>query len=133
MPIKAIDRVREAAVSALRSITIPEWGDLTLHFGKLTIADQEAVEARTPKTAYERQLIMLIHKAKMEDGTPAFQMGDMHYLRNEADFVVVQRIVAFMYQTAFERKGTQDPAQAAEGIKNDPPSASDSSSPSIST
>ena len=72
---RPIDRVRQAYGGATRSMKVPEWGGLELFFGPLTTADMEAVDARDPKSSYDRNLILLIYKAKDADGKPLFGMG----------------------------------------------------------
>jgi len=120
--MKAIDAIRSAQSNSIRSLVVPEWGDLELFFTKLTIADQEAVEAREPKTPYDRQILMVIHKARDGEGAPLFQMGDAHYLKTEADFLVFQRVVKFMYETAFGLVTSVE--DAVEQIEANPSSAS---------
>jgi hypothetical protein len=81
------------------------------------------VEAREPKDTWERDLILLIHKAQDEDGGPLFAIGDKHYLLTEADFVVVRRVVNFMFLTAMTNKEDQEEARAQ--VATDPTSATD--------
>lgn len=99
---RPIDVIRRCSSLNRRSITIPEWEDMTLYFGKITVADWDGVEARNPKSDMERNLLLLISMARLEDGTPAFQGGDKMYLEREADFAVLQRVLNFMYEGAYE-------------------------------
>lgn len=104
-PTRAIDAVRGAYRSKRRSCPVPEWG-LTLHFGPLTTDDIIAVEQRLgmeegadkqPDYAWRKRILLLIHKAELDDGSKAFSFGDEHYLRTESDFLILQRVTGFMY------------------------------------
>ena len=100
--LRPIDRVRQSYDRSLRSIVIPEWDNLELYFGKITQADMEAVDAREPKTKFDRNLLLIVHKARTADGKPAFQESDRVYLKSEADFVILTRLVEFMFGAAFD-------------------------------
>lgn len=116
---KAIDKIRAAYNTARRRILVPEFEELELFFGRLTTSDMQAVLGREPKDSYEQDLILLIHKAQDAEGKPAFQMGDLHYLKTEADYVVLRRIIAFMYDTtALSEK------EVTKQVEQDPSSAS---------
>lgn len=115
---RAIDQIRQKA-APVRSITVPEWG-LTFYFNKLTTADVEFANEREPKNAQERNLLLLIHKARNEDGTPMFASGDLHYLREEADWFLLSKVVTFMYEVSVGLSLSE----AKEKIETDPPSAS---------
>jgi len=116
---KAIDKVRAAYNAGKRQLVIPEFDNLELWFGRLTTADMQAVLAREPKDSYEQDLMLLVHKAQDAEGKPAFQMGDLHYLKIEADYVVLRRAIAFMYDaTMLVEK------EAIKQIDQDPSSAS---------
>ena len=41
--------------------------------------------------------MLLIHKAVKRDGTPAFDFGDFQYLLADADYLVLDRVLDFMY------------------------------------
>jgi len=116
---RAVDQIRHFSARDRQSITIPEWGDLTFYFTKLTVNDWEGVSERDPKTPLERNMLLLALKAQGEDGKPVFQMGDMHALRSEADFTVVQRLITFMFQSSMPSV-----AAATEKLEADPTSAS---------
>lgn len=116
---RAIDKIRASYNAAQRQLVVPEFDGLELFFSRLTTADMQAVLAREPKDSYEQDLVLLIHKAKDAEGKPAFQMGDLHYLKTEADYVVLRRIIGFMYEAAMLTE-----KEAKEQIETDPPSAS---------
>jgi hypothetical protein len=124
---RAIDVIRERSALTRRSIEIPEWG-LTMYFGKMVVADMEAVDERRQDddekkmTPQERNMILLVSKAQNEDGTPMFRMGDIMFLRTEADFVVLQRVVNFMFETA--HTNVEKIAAAKAEIEQRPPLAS---------
>ena len=119
--IRPIDIIRRCSSLNRREIVIPEWDNLKLYFGKVTMADWDGVESRKPTSDMERHLMLLVKMARLEDGTPAFGMGDREYLRSEASLAVVQRVIAFMYEGSYE---SVEEAEAA--IESDPPSDSDS-------
>lgn len=115
---KAIDIIRRASRSERKCIEVPEWEGLKLYFAKLTTADVQSVAERNPKDVIERNMYLMIAKAQDEDGAPAFELGDRHFLNSEADFLVVQRVVNFMFESA---SVTMD--EAKQAIKEDPISA----------
>ena len=124
---RAIDKVRASYNVAKRQLLVPEWDNLELWFGRLTITDMQAILAREPKDTYEQDCMLLIHKAMDAEGKPAFQMGDLHYLKTEADYLVVRRVTAFMYEStaATPKEAEQQAAKEAEKqIEGDPSSAS---------
>ncbi|HLE03972.1 MAG TPA: hypothetical protein VI729_05075 [Anaerolineales bacterium] len=116
---KAIDKVRAAYNAGKRQLVVPEFDNLELWFGQLTTADMQAVLAREPKDSYEQDLLLLIHKAQDADGKPAFQTGDLHYLKTEADYVVLRRVIAFLYSTTALIE-----QEVKKQIEGDPSSAS---------
>jgi hypothetical protein len=122
--IRPIDIIRRASASTRRSITVPEWENLTLWFRKVTPADWDAVDVDNEKTAWERSLRLLIRKAELEDGSPAFATGDLYFLQHEAELVVVQRVVNFMFESSF-----QSVAAAKGALLADPTSSSKLASP----
>lgn len=125
---RAIDVIRAKSVLERRKLEVPEWG-LTFWFGKVTVDDMEAVDNRRDENGQisrqERNLIMLVSKAQAEDGTPMFTMGDVHFLKKEADFVVLQRVINFMFESAYT--SLKDVKEKKEAIAANPPSASGSS------
>jgi hypothetical protein len=52
-----------------------------------------------------------------------FTFGDIHFLKTEADFVVLQRVVNFMFESAYASVDASVDAKKKE-IKTNPPSAS---------
>lgn len=119
-PLRPIDVIRQRSKLARRPIDVPEWG-LVLWFGKLTVADMESVGAKEATTKLERNLHLLIQKSELENGDPAFGTGDLHFLKTEADFVVIQRLLDFMFASA---AGLPTIEEEAERIAANPPSAS---------
>lgn len=115
---RAIDKVRAAFSRKTRSIVIPEWDGLELFFGPLTTADLDAVEARQPKTVNERNLLLLIHKARDKDGATLFSFGDLHYLRTEAAMAPLNQAFEAMYGV------TVDLDAARQELETNPPSGS---------
>ena len=115
---RAIDKVREAYSSDRKKMHVPEW-DLDLYLGPVTVDDMEAVDARDPKTPWDRNLILLVHMAKNENGKPLFQMGDIHVLKNETPFLVLQRIIGEMLSSVVEA------AEAEAELEENPTSVSD--------
>jgi len=115
---KAIDIVRASSAKARRSIVVKEWGGLEIFFGKITVSDMEAVEERDPKTPQERNLILLCNKAQDSEGHPLFDKGDIHFLRTEGDFVILQRVFNFMFESAYNL------AEAKAELAKNPSSAS---------
>jgi hypothetical protein len=120
---RPIDRVRQHFAGEDRTLTIPEW-KLTLHFGKVTLADIRGVRDRAPKDLNEQNVFLLISKARLDDGQPAFQMGDKHFLMTEADAMVMHRVINFMLEAAYT--GVDE---AKRAIEADPTSASGSTLP----
>src|SRR5512143_1272294 len=93
---RAIDVIRQSTTDQRRSIVVPEWNNLELFFSRLTSSDIASVADRDPKSPQERDLLLLMRKARDRDGRPVFQMGDLHYLMTEADWFVLQKVVTFM-------------------------------------
>lgn len=119
-PLRPIDIVRRRSRLARRSIVVPEW-EMTVWFGKLTVSDMEATGAREAKSTLERNLVLLTIKAEDEAGAPLFASGDLHFLKQEADFVVIQRLLDFMFASA---AGLPTPLEEADRIAASPPSGS---------
>lgn len=124
--LRAIDRMRQFSSANRRSISVPEWGDLTFYFYPLRVAELSAIEDFAPKNHHERNVLMLVLKAKHEDGTAMFTSGDAFALKNEIDAAVLQRVVSFMWSTTMPK--TVEEAKAL--IVGDPTSGSGSSLPS---
>lgn len=112
---RAIDRIRSASTAARRKIVVPEWGNLELYFDRLTVSDMEAITDQEPKSTFDRNIRLLVHKAKDADGKPVFSSGDVVYIKTEADYLIVQRVIGFMFETAY---GTVE--EAKEQLREDP-------------
>lgn len=124
---RAIDVIRRRSASMRRCIVVPEWEDMPIWFGKLTVADMEATGERVgaaaagkPMTTLERNIVLVVVKAENEDTTPVFALGDLHFLKTEAEFAVVQRLIDFMFSSALPTV-----AEEADRIEANPPSTSD--------
>lgn len=120
--LRAIDVIRTKSALERRKIEVPEWG-LTFYFGKMTVDDMEAVDARRQDneermTPQQRNMILLVSKAQDEEGKPMFAMGDIMFLKKEADFVVLQRIVNFMFESAYVSVEASVDAKKKEIDKN---------------
>lgn len=108
---RAIDQVRAGVARRRRKIVVKQWENLELWFGPLTQDDMDAVNDRLRAEGLKepeddirqesrRRILLVIHKAETKDGKKAFQFGDEHYLRTEADYLVLQTVIAFMYESA---------------------------------
>jgi hypothetical protein len=115
-----IDAVRRAYTQKRRSIVVEEWGDLEMYFGPLTVEDMESIESRVrdPDSQYERNVILIIHKARDKDGGQLFNFGDKKILMAEADLTVLQRVIKFMWE------GVLTLEDAKEEIEGNPISGS---------
>ena len=116
-----IDAVRKAYTAKRRKLVVPEWGDLEMYFGPLTVDDMESVNSRVrdEKSAYERNVLLMIHKARDRDGSSLFAFGDKKVLEREADLLVMQRVINFIYE------GVLDSDEAVEEVGGNPTSTSD--------
>lgn len=121
---RTIDLIRAHFSSKLVPVEVPEWG-LTLWFGPLTMADFEVVSVTAGERAEERNVRLLISKARLQDGTPAFAPGDLHYLRTEAQARVITRLVNAMYEV-----GAVTKEAAEEAVGNSTGSEAIADSPS---
>jgi hypothetical protein len=121
MARNAIDSVRSAYQAKRRKLVVPEWDNLEMHFGPLTVADMESVKTRVkdPDSDYERNVLLLIHKARDAEGKALFAFGDKLVLMKEADLVVLQRAINFMWA------GVGTLGEAREQIEEDPTSDSE--------
>ena len=63
------------------------------------------------------QLITLL--AEHEDGRKRFALGDSLVLRNRADFIVIQRVVNFIYSTH-----VMNETEASQAVEENPTSGS---------
>ena len=100
MARNAIDSVRSAFQARRRKLVVPEWDNLEMYFGPLTVDDMESVQSRVrnPDSQFELQVLMLIHKARDVDGKALFAFGDKVVLMKEADLTILQRVIAFMWE-----------------------------------
>jgi len=98
--MKAIDRVRNAYQAKRRRIVIPEWDNMEIYFGPITIGDMESIESRVknPDSNYERNLLLIIHKAQDKEGKALFGFGDKRVLEQEGDLTILQRLIVFMWE-----------------------------------
>lgn len=119
---RLIDRVREHYARTTRTVSVPALG-VDLHFSPLTVQDSAAVESRGPKNDRERSIYLLIHKARLPDGTPAFQMGDFAYLVGECD---VTEVLGPMLEGLYGPAATSTDAikDAKDAVAADPTSDS---------
>lgn len=119
---RAIDRVRQGFQRDVRWLEVPEWGGLKLGFGTVTYADVQAVKGMTSgdgaQSDFDVSLRLLVSKALDEGLKPAFSPGDIEYLRREADYEVLLRVIAFMYNRIPSR------AEAEKEVGETPASAS---------
>lgn len=121
---KLIDRVRKHYHDARGSIDIPEWG-VTLYFTPISQNDIAAVRERNPANAADTNAILLVMKAKYEDGSPAFEMGDLHFLKGETDADILTRLYLFMNTVGNSVQASSQ--EDAEG-KSEPAAGSDTES-----
>lgn len=140
--MRVIDRIVQARKATRRPIQVPEWPDengdpTTLYFGVLTHADVQAVRDRLRDGGKdpehhreEERALLLVSKAEMEDGSRAFEYGDLRTLQSEVAWATYNRLLTFMYQSSFpETSGSLDEAKK----KSLETTSSDSDSPSEST
>jgi hypothetical protein len=120
MARNAIDSVRSAYQAKRRSLVVPEWDNLEMYFGPLTVDDMESVKSRVrdPESDYEQNILLLIHKARDKEGKPLFAFGDKKVLQGEANLVVLQRVINFMWE------GVASIAEAEKELEVDPTSDS---------
>lgn len=123
--VRPIDKIRAAFADKFWELYVPEW-DLTIYFRPMTQADLQAAElARGSELGrFEKNVNLLVRKARNKDGMPLFQPGDCHALMNEARFEVVQRCINFMYSC-----GSLSLQEAKIELGNAQSSATTSSSP----
>lgn len=119
-----IDKLREQHKEQRRKIEVPGMEE-TLYATPLTTADIQAVEDRMEdrgwdpdENEHERRALILIQKAELEDGTPAFRSGDLRFLLNEVDYMTLQRLYAGVMTS------TVDLESAKKESESTPPSDS---------
>lgn len=104
---KSVDFIEESYTSARRMIEVPEWEEgpegnkkpMQLWFPPLTSADMGKISDIDAKDRFHENCYLIVLMAEYEDGTKRFALGDNMVLRNRADFIVVQRVVNFIYST----------------------------------
>lgn len=122
-PFRAVDLIKQNVRNESRSIVMPQWGGLELFFGKLTLADMEQVAEEGGKnmSSQERNLRLLINKAKDKDGKLLFSAGDRYTLQNEAEYADVLKVINFMFEVAAPKL---TPEEAQSEVRASPTSAS---------
>jgi len=120
---RAAAQILAATSNARRSLVVPEWGDLELYFGMLTIADKNAARASYGEilkpSIEDLALAMIVAKAEDATGAKLFLPADAEALRQRASLSVINRVADFMY-------GVEAPtvAEAKEALTASPTSAS---------
>jgi len=122
--VRTIDRLRTHYNAQRRSIVVKELGGLEVFFTPISAYEVDEVarriKARGAKAGdFDRNLYLVIFKAKDSEGRELFSMGDFDALKKEADITVLQEIIAFMWADV------SAPEKAKEEIKADPIVASD--------
>ena len=138
--MRAVDVVRKRYMGERRCLVVQEWFDkdhypkgLLMWFPPITGTIMEQAASREPKNDFERQLMLMVITATDEGGKPLFQMGDLHALREQGEWGVLQRIFDFMLSSWLTKE------EAAKMIGEDPisgqssPSPKDSEKPSASS
>ena len=120
---KSIDFIEESYTSARRMIEVPEWEEdgkpMQLWFPPLTSADMGKVSEIDAKDRFHENCYLIVLMAENEDGSKRFALGDNVVLRNRADFIVVQRVVNFLYSTH-----VMSEKEAQKAVEENPTSAS---------
>ena len=120
---KSIDFVEESFVSARRLYEVPEWIEdkkpMQLWFPPLTSEDMGRLADLESKDRFHENCQLIALLAEHEDGTKRFALGDSMVLRNRADFIVIQRVVNFIYSSHVMTK-----KEANKAVEEDPTSAS---------
>jgi hypothetical protein len=116
--MRAIDRARTAFHATRDMVTVPEWPDaegtpLEVYFTRLSAADVEAVRAREPKTDSDYNVLLLINKAKDEQGKNLFEFGDRMSLLHDVEYAVLLKIIGAM--TGLGQPQTVDEAKRVLG------------------
>lgn len=130
-----VNRVTRSGQGTRRKITMMEWPDddgnpTDLYFGKITISDMRDLAAREGLTAeegglkdrFDRNLWLMCKKAELENGDSAFQIGDRFELASRGDFMVIQRVINFMFATAWNDPDSDKTPEenAEEAVATDP-------------
>ena len=100
---KSIDFIEESYTSAKRMIEVPEWQEdgkpMQLWFPPLTSSHMGKLADIETKDRYHENCYLIVLLAEYEDGRKRFALGDNLVLRERADFIVIQRVVNFIYST----------------------------------
>lgn len=115
---RPIDIVLRSINNSRKPVRVEPWG-LTLYFPPLTTATMIAVEERlgiegvvvgmdgnsqpaeTPTARKHRKHVtMLVLQAQLEDGSQAFDTGDVEMLMQKVDFVTMQQLIGAMFSTS---------------------------------
>jgi hypothetical protein len=103
VPFRVVDAIRAHHAGGRRAIVVPEWRSpdgtpVTVHFGRLTSGDLSRATAEAEQDLFLRNLKLLIAKAEDAEGKPLFASGDLHVLREQADYAVLARVIAFLLE-----------------------------------
>jgi hypothetical protein len=92
---QATSHFRNKISGEMKSITVPEWGDIKIYFkNAITLKEQsKLIELASQGKQVEALVESFIVKARNEDGTKMFSMVDKVTLMNEVDPNVIIRIV----------------------------------------
>ncbi len=120
---KSIDFIEESYTSARRMIEVPEWQEdgkpMKLWFPPLTSADMGKMADLEARDRFHENCYLIVLMAEDEDGSKRFAIGDNMILRNRADFIVIQRVVNFIYSTH-----VMTDKEAQKAVKENPTSVS---------
>ncbi len=120
---KSIDFVEESFVSARRLYEVPEWKEdgkpMKLWFPPLTSEDMGRLADLESKDRFHENCQLITLLAEHEDGRKRFALGDSLVLRNRADFIVIQRVVNFIYSTH-----VMNETEASQAVEENPTSGS---------
>ena len=120
---KSIDFIEESYTSAKRMIEVQEWKEdgkpMQLWFPPLTSAHMGKLADIEAKDRYHENCYLIVLLAEKEDGTKRFALGDNLVLRERADFIVIQRVVNFIYSTHVMTE-----TEANQAVEGNPTSAS---------
>lgn len=125
MKRRPIDQIRQAFSSKMQMIAIPEWPDedgkpMEFYFGPMTAADMDVLSAVFDKDSkvpqIDRDLTLLVHKARDINGLPMFLDVDKPYLKSQALLYVLRRLLNFMWVgPAITVEEAQDEIKNADG------------------
>jgi len=120
---KSIDFIEESYTSARRKIEVPEWIEdgkpMELWFPPLTSAHMGKIADIDAKDRFHENCYLIVLLAEHEDGSKRFALGDNVTLRERTDFIVVQRVVNFIYSTHVMTE-----TEANQAVEGNPTSAS---------